>query len=306
MKVTAILLALGAAILATPAFASHHPTQAANEIIDEAAVPAYPIETVAPLRRGWYHHRHSSVDALRRSRSRRTSVPRHLVNRPRPAEEAHTSAHSSPAVSARLEGPKIAPGPSASDVGLAQAAMLGRILDLPGPYEDGLTTSPPIIVRQRPYHFEGKLTIADASFDFGTGGYGRGSVPYGDWPIDDSEGDWGKRHKALGLNGDEIYDRQLGRDREGIEMHGAYHLASAGCVAIENWDKARAKILAMVNQFGHAFLHIWPGMATVTPERSTGRAIVVLTERERFAENEPVRHHHHFASRHRHRRYAAR
>ena len=300
---TAIILALGAAILATPAFASHHPTQAANEIIDEAAVATYPIETVAPLRRGWYHRHYAAKSRAASARAK------HVTERGSQRHPHHAgggaSAHSSPVVSARPEGPKVAPGPSASDVGLVQAAMLGRILDLPGPYEDGLTTSAPIIVRQRPYHFDGTLQIADASFDFGTGGYGRGSVPYGDWEIDDSEGDWGKRHKALGLNGDEIYDRQLGRDREGIEMHAAYHLASAGCVAVENWDKARAKILAMVNQFGHAFLHIWPDMATVTPERSTGRAIVFLTERI-VADAQTPRHHHHFASRHRFRRYAAR
>ena len=271
-----IILVLGAAIISTPALASRHPIQAANEIMDVAAFAPYPIETVAPLRRGWYH-RHSSVSALRRSRSWRHSSARHFVKRPRPAEEAH----SRPVERGSASTLKITAAPPQDALALAAGALVG----LAEGFEDGMATAMPIIVRQRPYHFEGKLTIGDASFDFGTGGYGRGSVPYGDWEIDDSEGDWGKRHHALGLNGDELYDRQLGVDREGIEMHGAYHLASAGCVAVEHWDKARAKIVTMIGEFGHAWLHVWPGVATVTPEKSMGRVIVVLTEREHFAES---------------------
>ena len=260
------------------AHASHHPTQAANEIIDEAAVPAYP--EAAPVH-VWHHRAERKV---RHHNSRRTvSLPRPDKSRPRrQGGGAATIAHNQAPMRSQPEAAKPAPD--------ALALAAGALVGLAEGFADGLATAMPVIVRQRPYHFEGTLTIGDASFDFGSGGYGRGSIPYGDWPIDDSEGDWGKRHHALGLNGDEIYDRQLGVAREGIEMHDAYNLASAGCVAVEHWDKARAKIIAMVNQFGHAFLHVWPGIAMVTPEKSIGRDIVVLTKREHFAEVVSRRH----------------
>ena len=48
----------------------------------------------------------------------------------------------------------------------------------------------------------GKLEIMDKIYNFGTGGHGRGSIPFGDYPVTPNEvGHWGERHDAIGING---------------------------------------------------------------------------------------------------------
>ena len=314
---TAIILALGAAILTTPAFASHHPTQAANEIIDEASVAPYPIETVAPLRRGWYHHRPSSVGALRRSRSRRTHVSRHFDKRPRPAEEGRASAHSAPPVRHEAEVPKVAPD--------ALALAAGALVGIAEGFADGIATAmPALAVPHAPSRIKGELRIGDLRVPFGSGGEGW-SLDYGDYPITPKDiGPWGSRHGAIGLAGDEIYDRRLGRDREGIELHAATNdsLMTEGCVAIarREWIAVKRAVLAMIDMSGHAYLHIDPTGARIEPN---AEPVVMLASAEGTIEGnynkrynrESAQHyhkqlkvihwHHRYAS-HRHlRRYAA-
>jgi hypothetical protein len=52
---TLLLGSLLLALLATPAWASRHPAESYNDV---AARPAYPIEIIVPLRKGWHHQRH--------------------------------------------------------------------------------------------------------------------------------------------------------------------------------------------------------------------------------------------------------
>lgn len=118
---------------------------------------------------------------------------------------------------------------------------------------------------RRPRKLGGFLVIMGIRFPFVSGGAGW-SIPYGHYPIDDSVGRWGARHGALGLNGGTIYDVQLGRDRDGIEIHEQHHGATAGCVGIsDRFRELKVAIAVMVETFGGAFLHITPAGATITP-----------------------------------------
>ncbi len=157
-------------------------------------------------------------------------------------------------------------------------------MELPeGIFADGMAQPYPAIIRRRPYRIVGTIKIAGLEFDFGSGGHGRGSIPYGDYPVttDPKElGGWGRRHGALGLaHNDGIYDPQIGDTREGIEIHAARHLASAGCIAIKEFDKAKHAILHMISETGAAFLHIWPGIASITPTRAEAAPVIYLAQR---------------------------
>jgi hypothetical protein len=286
--IVAALLMLAAA---SPALASRHPAdQVRSSFVDEAAIPAYP-ETATP------RHHHAACRFERRHRAERVA---------RPGKRAARRA-------AVPDAPKAAPAPP-RDVEAAEAAKLGDLLGIPGGYADGIATPLPIVVRGRPYHFEGELAIGDRTYAFGTGGFGRGSIPWGDHIVTPADvGRWGARHGALGLDGGEMDDPQYPRrPREGIELHAAFgSLASAGCVAIRNFTDAKKAILAMIDQSGRVFLHIWPGIATVTPQRHMDRPVIVLNEGEptdiaerherhprRYAEHRHRRWaHHHYASR---------
>jgi hypothetical protein len=97
-----------------------------------------------------------------------------------------------------------------SVLGSAYSVIAGekrdKILPLFASLEDwwsGLST--PLQLPERPYHMTGKLEIMDKIYNFGTGGHGRGSIPFGDYPITPNEvGHWGERHDAIGINGNFI------------------------------------------------------------------------------------------------------
>lgn len=273
IAVTSVIALLS---ISTVAQASRHPNDA-NLMIDVAARPSYP-EAVA-------------VQHRRVVEPRRREPKHHAVReRSKPHEKE-----------VRQEEPKVL-GVVVKAVTDAAATTLGAMLGIPDGWADGMSEPRPIVVKRRPDYFEGQIDIAGIKFDFGSGGYGRGSIPYGDHPITpEDEGGWGRTHGALGLNGDEMYDSQLGSEREGIELHSTFGrgLKTAGCVKIEQWSKAKAQILAMINKFGHAFLHVWPGAVSITPERSIGRTIVVLRE-------EPVAEPTHYAARKRRYNHEAR
>src|SRR6202035_4040696 len=101
----------------------------------------------------------------------------------------------------------------------AQASALGALLEIPGGWADGLATALPLLVRT-PARIAGTIEIAGELFHYGSGGFGY-SIPYGYYPIpgDDGVGSWGSRHGAIGIAGGEIWDKRLGRYREGIELH---------------------------------------------------------------------------------------
>ena len=81
----------------------------------------------------------------------------------------------------------------------------------------------------------GQIAVAGEKFRLGSGGAGRGSIPYGDYPVTPNTiGPWRRAHGALGINNNAIYDPKLGATRGGIEFHAGMSdkLISQGCVAI--------------------------------------------------------------------------
>ena len=88
----------------------------------------------------------------------------------------------------------------------------------------------------------GKLEIMDKIYNFGTGGHGRGSIPFGDYPVTPNEvGHWGERHDAIGINGNFIPDPKYpGHPRKGIEFHQGLYVSS-GCIVIREWDDFMAR-----------------------------------------------------------------
>jgi hypothetical protein len=53
-----LLGSIALALLTAPAWAARHPVESYSDV---AARPAYPIEIIAPLRKGWHHERHYEV-----------------------------------------------------------------------------------------------------------------------------------------------------------------------------------------------------------------------------------------------------
>ena len=115
----------------------------------------------------------------------------------------------------------------------------------------------------------GFLTAFGEQIPFGSGGYrGSAPIPYGNYPITpDAVGAWGASHDALGINNNSIYDRTLGRYREGIEMHaGGASLLSEGCLVVpkDKWPGLRAKIKKYYDHGGHPTLHVDKQGASIT------------------------------------------
>ena len=161
-----------------------------------------------------------------------------------------------------------------SALGSAYSAIAGekrdKILPLFASLEDwwsGLST--PLQMPERPYHMTGKLEIMDKIYNFGTGGHGRGSIPFGDYPITPNEvGHWGERHDAIGINGNFIPDPKYpGQPRKGIEFHHGLYVSS-GCIVIREWDDFMATLEDMFEEYdGQLYLHVGLNAATITPEQ---------------------------------------
>lgn len=122
----------------------------------------------------------------------------------------------------------------------------------------------------RPYYFHGNLQMEGRSYPFGTGGRGRGSIPYGDYPITPGTvGPWGAAHGAIGLNNNSMWDPALRSTRQGIEIHSGSSDAdiTSGCIAIagRNWPQFKAHVLDMIHRYGSVTLHVGPDGARVTP-----------------------------------------
>lgn len=121
----------------------------------------------------------------------------------------------------------------------------------------------------RPYMIRGVVTVGDKSFPYVSGGFGRGSMPFGDYPISLSvDGEWGKKHQALGLPYD-INDPKYKDDREAIEIHGPTKSGGTeGCMSITTgWETFRQ----MVQQNfvdGDTFLHVDAFGAVITNRAS--------------------------------------
>lgn len=187
---------------------------------------------------------------------------------------------------------------------------IGREIGEPDGFEDGIAAPPPIIVRRRPYQIAGAITVGSKHYDFVSGGKGW-SIPYGDHEITPADvGRWGARHGAIGLDGDEMPDKQIGRHREGIEIHAADYDATEGCVGIRSGFKdLKSRIFAMIDTAGAAFLHVWPGQVTITPQKDPDAPIVTLMDSVKEDDMPHLRHHaerahHRRIAHHGHRHYA--
>lgn len=114
-----------------------------------------------------------------------------------------------------------------------------------------------------PAHVTGMLSFNGKQYPFGSGGVpGHPHIPYGDYPITPNAiGEWGLEHGALGLNNDHIWDADLGRWREGIELHpGSGQLFTEGCIAFprELWPEIRQEILKQIGEGRKLYLHAHP------------------------------------------------
>jgi hypothetical protein len=121
----------------------------------------------------------------------------------------------------------------------------------------------------RPGYISGKVTIGGKTFHWGSGGGGRGSIPYGDFPVnvgDPAMGPWGRSHGAaatIGGPGGVINDPKYpGRPRAGIEIHpssGAMldRLYTAGCFGVprSEWPAFKKLLLEQAAK-GPLMLHI--------------------------------------------------
>lgn len=279
MRAIQIVVSAAAAhlcIMANPAFASRHPEGTAPTHIDVASSPVYAPDS--PVKLGPFHHR-SAHSVL----SRRDYSERHR----RPREARHAVVHGG------------GYHPSQNPISSTSEALLA----LPAAFVDALAWATVDEIRSvlasrvvhTPRRIEGKIAVGNATFNFVSGGSGW-SIPYGNYAITpDAVGRWGTRHGAIGLADGEIWDKRLGRYREGIELHAATRSGStAGCIGVEGWRDFKGKVLAVISEFGHAFLHVGPSGASVGPQRVPMEAIVIEV---RVAEDQ------HRRVRYAHRRY---
>ncbi len=145
----------------------------------------------------------------------------------------------------------LGPVPTAQDLYKSLAGPGGMT---PSPLTGGAYNAPPVppVGSQpnqagRPFGWTGTMQTPWGPVPAGTGGAGRGSMPYGTFPLTTSPGPWGQAHGALGIGpGNAIQDPKLGVTRQGIELHAATNpaLLTHGCVAIggAQWQQLRAHI----------------------------------------------------------------
>lgn len=134
-------------------------------------------------------------------------------------------------------------------------------------------------------HLDGKIQLEGETYDFGSGGHrGANSIPFGTHKITPGTiGPWGQAHGALGIAGNAIWDRTLGRMRTGIEFHAASSASklSAGCVAIarSQYGKFRAHVLDYVRRNGEAYLTVGAdGRASITSAADRLKADTAKTQ----------------------------
>jgi hypothetical protein len=139
--------------------------------------------------------------------------------------------------------------------------------------------------RDRPYHIGGQVTMDGKTYTWGSGGSKRGSIPYGDFPINIGKGDIGDIGKRIGsvatVGGPwgSIDDPKFpGHPRGGIQIHSGSgdtldRLYTQGCFAIsrKQWPAFKAALLEKAKS-GPMMLHIGrDGMATITTRGERGK-----------------------------------
>jgi hypothetical protein len=109
-----------------------------------------------------------------------------------------------------------------------------------------------------PYYYGGKVTIGDKEFNYGTGGGGRGALPYGTYSVNIGTGDIGPLGRSRlgsvatigGLGGVVNDPRYPGAPRQGIQIHASSsqdldRLYTAGCFAVpkSQWPAFKQALL---------------------------------------------------------------
>jgi N-acetylmuramoyl-L-alanine amidase-like protein len=133
----------------------------------------------------------------------------------------------------------------------------------------------------RPYYYGGTVTIGGKEFHYGTGGGGRGSVPYGTFPINPGDmGPIGRRigaYGSVGGMGGHIPDPRFpGAPREGILIHSASSsnldkLYSQGCFAVSRaeWPAFKQALIEETRKSGPMSLTIGrDGRASILPRET--------------------------------------
>ena len=135
----------------------------------------------------------------------------------------------------------------------------------------------------RPSHTQGTVTVGGQTFGWASGGMKRGSIPFGDYPVNIGKGDIGSIGKrigsiaTLGGRGGVIPDPKYpGHPRVGVQIHpGSSNLLdrlyTEGCFGIEpaQWPAFKKALLDEAKK-GPLTLHIGrDGKATILPRADT-------------------------------------
>lgn len=109
----------------------------------------------------------------------------------------------------------------------------------------------------RPYRYQGQVTVGGETFGYATGGAGRGSMPYGDYPVNIGKGDIGGIGQRIGSvatvggSSGTIQDPKFpGAPRVGIQIHPGSgrtldQLYTQGCFGVPRaeWPRFKAALL---------------------------------------------------------------
>ena len=151
--------------------------------------------------------------------------------------------------------------------------------------------------RDREYRNTGTITLRDpvtgallGSYEFATGGFGRGSAPFGTYELgafrgtNDDPRRIGPRWmiKQLGQAEDgEAYDPRVRATRTALELHSAHHFTGTlGCIAVlggpEVWEEFMRNLLHIIDEGGQVVFTLAgnPDAAQPASERipvATGR-----------------------------------
>jgi hypothetical protein len=145
----------------------------------------------------------------------------------------------------------------------------------------------------RPFYMGGVGNMEGyGKFHWGSGGAGKGSIPYGDWPITPGEvGPWGKAHGAVGLNHNWMPDPKMG-PRSGIEIHASSsedleHMRTLGCFAVpqKEWPAFKKHLLGEIARNGPMYLHVGPKGATLDHNRTLSSSTVDFGAAKRRLQN---------------------
>lgn len=127
------------------------------------------------------------------------------------------------------------------------------------------------------FRTQGYLTIGDLTVPYGSGGSGRGSIPYGTWPVDDT---YVPRTPSKGLAGWAVNnpggymdDPRYEGGRSDIMIHADQlsdidRIITAGCIGIaeEYWPAFRDALQQAQKEHGRMILTVTPNGAVIYPE----------------------------------------